>query len=96
MIESLKPGVTVGELAELTRAGRRSHDERCQAGGRRAAKLNMHGRGQGDDGPIITPHAKSGAAVGGGDAREYGFYLQAIGDLRGWRTYLPMGRYASS
>src|SRR6185295_9999779 len=22
-------------------------------------ELNMHGRGQGDDGPIITPHAKS-------------------------------------
>jgi Xaa-Pro aminopeptidase len=33
------------------------------------------------------------APVGGGDAREYGFHLQAVGNLGGRRVYLPVGRY---
>jgi Xaa-Pro dipeptidase len=50
----LRPGVTVGELAALT-------EETCarvapKSGPAKEARaiLNMHGRGQGDDGPIIT------------------------------------------
>jgi Xaa-Pro aminopeptidase len=53
--ERLRPGVTVGELAALT-------EETCaritpKSGPAQGAKaiLNMHGRGQGDDGPLITP-----------------------------------------
>ncbi len=59
VVESLKPGVTVGELAELTKktAGTAAPKTGPAAGAR--GDLNMHGRGQGDDGPIITPHAKS-------------------------------------
>ena len=53
--DRLRPGVSVGELALLA-------EETCArvapktgpASGSRAI-LNMHGRGQGDDGPIITP-----------------------------------------
>ena len=55
LLERLKPGVTVGELATLT-------EEFCTkmkpTNGYAAgctALLNMHGRGQGDDGPLITP-----------------------------------------
>jgi Xaa-Pro aminopeptidase len=55
LMERLKPGVTVGELATLT-------EEFCTkmkpTNGYAAgctALLNMHGRGQGDDGPLITP-----------------------------------------
>ncbi len=59
VVESLKPGITVGELAELTqRTAANAAPKSGPAGGARG-ELNMHGRGQGDDGPIITPHAKS-------------------------------------
>lgn len=59
LMETLKPGVTVGELAELTKrtAGEVAPKTGPAAGA--VGELNMHGRGQGDDGPIITPHAKS-------------------------------------
>jgi Xaa-Pro aminopeptidase len=59
VVESLKPGITVGELAELTR---RTAESAAPGSGPAAGvrgELNMHGRGQGDDGPIITPHARS-------------------------------------
>ena len=59
VLESLKPGITVGELAELTR---RTADSAAPKTGPAAAArgdLTMHGRGAGDDGPIITPHARS-------------------------------------
>ena len=55
LMERLRPGVTVGELAKLTEEfcvkmrPRSGHAEDC------TALLNMHGRGQGDDGPLITP-----------------------------------------
>jgi Xaa-Pro aminopeptidase len=55
VMENLKPGVTVKELAELTR---RAGEEAAPASGARA-ELTMHGRGAGDDGPIITSHARS-------------------------------------
>ncbi|HZT06408.1 MAG TPA: M24 family metallopeptidase [Chloroflexota bacterium] len=43
---ALKPGVTVGELLEIgTVEG---------MGGRGVARLTMHGRGTGDDGPLVT------------------------------------------
>ncbi len=55
---SLKPGVTVKELAELTqRAGAEAAPKSGPAAGARA-ELTMHGRGAGDDGPIITSHAR--------------------------------------
>lgn len=56
---SLKPGVTVKELAELTqRAGAEAAPKSGPAAGART-ELTMHGRGAGDDGPIITSHARS-------------------------------------
>jgi Xaa-Pro aminopeptidase len=55
LLEILKPGVTVGEIAQKTRefvaAAVPGSGPAAGAWGR----LNMHGRGQGDDGPLITP-----------------------------------------
>lgn len=59
VLDSLKPGVTVRELAELTlKTGASAAPKSGPAAGARG-DLNMHGRGAGDDGPIITAHAKS-------------------------------------
>jgi Xaa-Pro aminopeptidase len=59
VLENLKPGITVKELAELTiKAGAAATSKSGAAAGARG-DLNMHGRGSGDDGPIITAHAKS-------------------------------------
>lgn len=56
---SLRPGITVKELAELTqKAGAAAAPKSGPAAGARA-ELTMHGRGAGDDGPIITSHARS-------------------------------------
>jgi Xaa-Pro aminopeptidase len=64
VLENLKPGTTVGELAELTRrAAERAAPKTGPAAGARG-DLTMHGRGAGDDGPIITPHAKSPKQLG--------------------------------
>lgn len=46
VFEALKPGVTVRELYQL--------GERSAMGGRAQARLTMHGRGTGDDGPLVT------------------------------------------
>jgi Xaa-Pro aminopeptidase len=59
VLENLKPGVTVGELAELTKKTAQSAAPKTGPAAGARGDLNMHGRGQGDDGPIITPHAKS-------------------------------------
>jgi Xaa-Pro aminopeptidase len=59
VVENLKPGVTVGELAELTFKATESAAPHSGPAASARGGLNMHGRGQGDDGPIITPHAKS-------------------------------------
>ena len=59
VVESLKPGITVGELAELTESTAASAAPKSGPAAGARGELNMHGRGQGDDGPIITPHAKS-------------------------------------
>ncbi|HTN72513.1 MAG TPA: M24 family metallopeptidase [Methylomirabilota bacterium] len=64
VFENLKPGITVRDLAELTlRAGENAVPKSGPAA-RAKADLNMHGRGAGDDGPIITAHAKSPKQLG--------------------------------
>jgi len=59
VMENLKPGVTVGELAELTRRTADSAAPKTGPAAGAHGDLTMHGRGAGDDGPIITPHARS-------------------------------------
>jgi methionine aminopeptidase len=59
LLESLKPGITVGELAELIKKTAEAAAPKSGPAAGARGDLNMHGRGQGDDGPIITPHAKS-------------------------------------
>jgi Xaa-Pro aminopeptidase len=59
VLEGLKPGVTVGELAELTHRSGESAAPKSGPAAEAKAKLTMHGRGAGDDGPIITSHARS-------------------------------------
>jgi Xaa-Pro aminopeptidase len=59
VIESLRPGVTVRELAAITeKTGEKAVPKSGPAAGA-TAQLTMHGRGAGDDGPIITSHARS-------------------------------------
>ncbi len=62
--ESMRPGVTVKELAETTRrTGEAAAPRSGPAAGARA-RLTMHGRGAGDDGPIITSNARSPGQLG--------------------------------
>jgi Xaa-Pro aminopeptidase len=64
VVENLKPGITVGELAELTRkVGAGAAPKSGPAAGAEA-ELTMHGRGAGDDGPIITSSARSPRQLG--------------------------------
>jgi len=64
VMENLKPGVTVGELLELSRqTAERAAPKSGPAAGARG-DLTMHGRGAGDDGPIITPHARNPKQLG--------------------------------
>src|SRR5207253_8230705 len=62
--ESLKQGVTVGELAELTRKTAEAVAPNSGPAAGASGDLTMHGRGAGDDGPIITPHARSPRQLG--------------------------------
>jgi len=56
---SMKPGVTSKELAEITEiTGKRAAPRSGPASGAKAA-LTMHGRGAGDDGPIVIHNASS-------------------------------------
>jgi len=64
VLESLKPGITVGELAELTRKTAESIAPKSGPAAGASGDLTMHGRGAGDDGPIITPHARSPRQLG--------------------------------
>jgi Xaa-Pro aminopeptidase len=57
--ESLKPGVTVGQLAELTQKAGAEAAPKSGPAANAKTELTMHGRGAGDDGPIITSHARS-------------------------------------
>jgi Xaa-Pro aminopeptidase len=64
VLENLKPGVTVGELADLTKRTAASAAPTTGPAAGARADLTMHGRGAGDDGPIITPHARSPKQLG--------------------------------
>jgi len=64
VLENLKPGVTVGELAELTKQTAVSAAPKSGPAAGARGDLTMHGRGAGDDGPIITPHARSPKQLG--------------------------------
>jgi Xaa-Pro aminopeptidase len=58
ILPMLRPGVTVGELSDTVE---RVADQRRPATGPAAgatARLILHGRGQGDDGPIVTNSAR--------------------------------------
>ena len=58
LMEALRPGITVGELARLTQeSAQRAAPAAGPATGAQS-KLTMHGRGAGDDGPIITGTAR--------------------------------------
>ncbi len=48
VLERMKPGVTAGELMDAARV--------TGLNGRAVVNLGMHGRGTGDDGPLITPN----------------------------------------
>jgi Xaa-Pro aminopeptidase len=64
VLENLRPGVTVGELAELTKRTAQSAAPTSGLAASARGDLTMHGRGAGDDGPIITPHARSPKQLG--------------------------------
>jgi Xaa-Pro aminopeptidase len=55
LLERLRPGITVGELAQLTETFCSELAPKSGPAAGAVALLNMHGRGQGDDGPLITP-----------------------------------------
>ncbi len=59
VLENLKPGVTVKDLADLTLKTAAAEAPKSGPAAGARGDLNMHGRGAGDDGPIITAHAKS-------------------------------------
>ena len=59
LMENLKPGITVKELAELTKNAAEKVAPQSGPAAGATAQLTMHGRGAGDDGPIITSHARS-------------------------------------
>ncbi len=59
VMENLKPGVTVKELAELVASWAERTAPKTGLAAGATGQLTMHGRGAGDDGPIITSHARS-------------------------------------
>ena len=61
VMENLRPGITVRELAELTTTTAAAVAPKSGPATGATAQLTMHGRGAGDDGPIITSHARSPA-----------------------------------
>jgi Xaa-Pro aminopeptidase len=54
LLAHLRPGISVGEIRELTDRVCAKHAPKSGAAAGATASLNMHGRGAGDDGPIIT------------------------------------------
>jgi Xaa-Pro aminopeptidase len=58
IMEHLKPGVTFRELAEITQAAAQKTIPKSGLAAGAMARLTMHGRGAGDDGPIITSNAR--------------------------------------
>lgn len=59
LMENLKPGISVKELAELTRTTAERVAPLSGPAAGATAQLTMHGRGAGDDGPIITSNARN-------------------------------------
>lgn len=59
ILPMLRPGTTVGELcATVARLGQERAPKTGPAAGA-VARMTMHGRGQGDDGPIVTNNANA-------------------------------------
>lgn len=63
MFSKLRPGVTVREIVEWTEATGRKVSPKSGLAANAKAKLTMHGRGAGDDGPIITGTARDPAQL---------------------------------
>jgi Xaa-Pro aminopeptidase len=59
ILENLTPGVSVAELLELARKTAEEVAPKSGLASGATGDLTMHGRGAGDDGPIITPHARN-------------------------------------
>jgi Xaa-Pro aminopeptidase len=57
-LDALRPGTTLGELAAQCAARAEAIAPRTGPAAGVKGVLNMHGRGQGDDGPIITDSAR--------------------------------------
>ena len=75
VMEHLKPGVSVKELAELTLKAAKPPRRRAGPAAGARGNLNMHGRGAGDDGPIITRARQKPAPARHSAARKHGVYL---------------------
>lgn len=58
VMEQLKPGISVKEISELAEATGKKAAPSSGPAANAQCKLTMHGRGAGDDGPIITGHAR--------------------------------------
>lgn len=58
VLEAMRPGTNLGELSELTHKTVERVAPRSGPAAGATAKLTMHGKGAGDDGPIITGQAK--------------------------------------
>jgi Xaa-Pro dipeptidase len=58
MLAHMRPGVTVRELSERTEATAHRAIPKHGPAANAKTRLTMHGRGAGDDGPIITDHAR--------------------------------------
>jgi Xaa-Pro aminopeptidase len=54
LLERIKPGITLGEIRELTDKFCAEEAPKSGHAAGVTASLNMHGRGAGDDGPLIT------------------------------------------
>ena len=63
-LDALKPGTTLGELAAQCAARATAVAPRRGPAAGVKGVLNMHGRGQGDDGPIITESARDPGPLG--------------------------------
>ena len=86
--EMLRPGVTVKELAEATAAaGAKAAPKSGPAAGAECG-LTMHGRGAGDDGPIITSASREKRHMDPAQGK-HGVHLQAAADTRAARASAP-------